>query len=47
VGDRAVFIRLMQRKTDPAEARTTLDRLLEALTTWPELNELKATRIPR
>jgi DSBA-like thioredoxin domain len=45
--DRAVFIRLMQRKTDPAEARATLDRLLEVLTGWPELNELKATRIPR
>jgi hypothetical protein len=45
--DRAVFIRLMQRKTDPAEARATLDRLLDVLTGWPELNELKATRIPR
>jgi hypothetical protein len=47
VDDRAVFIRLMQRKTDPAKARATLDRLLETLTGWPELNELKATRIPR
>lgn len=47
VDDRAVFIRLMQRKTDPAEARATLDRLLDTLTGWPELNELKATRIPR
>jgi hypothetical protein len=47
VDDRAVFIRLMQRKTDPAKARATLDRLLEVLTGWPELNELKATRIPR
>lgn len=45
--DRAVFVRLMQRKTDPAEARATLDRLLDTLTGWPELNELKATRIPR
>ncbi len=45
--DRAVFVRLMQRKTDPAEARATLDRLLDVLTGWPELNELKATRIPR
>jgi protein-disulfide isomerase-like protein with CxxC motif len=47
LADRAVFIRLMQRKTDPAEARATLDRLLDTLTGWPELNELKATRIPR
>ena len=45
--DRAVFVRLMQRKTDSAEARATLDRLLDTLTGWPELNELKATRIPR
>jgi hypothetical protein len=45
--DRAVFIRLMQRKTDPAEAGATLDRLLDVLTGWTELNELKATRIPR
>jgi protein-disulfide isomerase-like protein with CxxC motif len=44
---RAVFIRLMRRKTEPAEARATLDRLLEVMTDWPELNELKATRIPR
>jgi protein-disulfide isomerase-like protein with CxxC motif len=47
VDDRAVFIRLMQRKTDPAQARETLDRVLDTLTGWPELNELKATRIPR
>jgi protein-disulfide isomerase-like protein with CxxC motif len=47
IDDRAVFIRLMQRKTDPAEARETLDRVLDTLTGWPELNELKATRIPR
>jgi protein-disulfide isomerase-like protein with CxxC motif len=45
--DRAVFIRLMSRKPDPAEARATLERLLDVLTGWPELNELKATRIPR
>jgi protein-disulfide isomerase-like protein with CxxC motif len=45
--ERAVFIRLMARKPEPAEARATLDRLLEVLTGWPELNELKATRIPR
>jgi protein-disulfide isomerase-like protein with CxxC motif len=45
--ERAIFIRLMNRKTEPAEARATLDRLLEVLTGWPELNELKATRIPR
>ena len=47
LGDRAVFVRLMQRKTDPAEACATLDRLLDTISGWPELNELKATRIPR
>ena len=45
--ERAVFIRLMQRKPEPADARATVDRLVEVMTGWPELNELKATRIPR
>jgi protein-disulfide isomerase-like protein with CxxC motif len=44
---RAVFVRLMSRKPEPAAARATLERLLDTLTGWPELNELKATRIPR
>lgn len=44
---RAVFIRLMSRKPEAAEARATLDHLLEILTGWPELNELKTTRVPR
>ncbi len=44
---RAAFVRLMSRKPEPAEARATLERLLDTLTGWPELNELKATRIPR
>ncbi len=47
LAERAVFIRLMNRKTEPAEARATLERLLDVMTGWPELNELKATRIPR
>jgi protein-disulfide isomerase-like protein with CxxC motif len=46
-GDRAVFIRLMDRTLDPATARTTVDRLLEMIVAWPALNEFKATRIPR
>jgi 2-hydroxychromene-2-carboxylate isomerase len=45
--ERAVFIRLMQRKPEPADARATLDRLIDVMTGWSELNELKATRIPR
>ncbi|HZC98997.1 MAG TPA: DsbA family protein [Actinomycetes bacterium] len=47
VDQRAVFIRLMSRKPEPAEARVTLEHLLDILTGWPELNELKTTRIPR
>lgn len=46
-GDRAVFVRLMRRAKDGADARATLDRLLDLLIGWPELNEFKATRIPR
>jgi protein-disulfide isomerase-like protein with CxxC motif len=44
---RAVFIRLMTRKPEPAEARAALEQLLDVLIGWPELNELKATSIPR
>ena len=46
-GDRAMFVRLMRRPADDAEARATLDRLLDLVIGWPELNELKAARIPR
>jgi predicted DsbA family dithiol-disulfide isomerase len=46
-GDRAVFVRLMSRPADDRQARDTLDRLLAMVTDWPDLNEFKATRIPR
>jgi predicted DsbA family dithiol-disulfide isomerase len=46
-GDRAVFIRLMERPADAAEARRTFDRVVGLLQDWPELNEFKATKIPR
>ena len=46
-GDRAVFIRLMDRTPDPTAARGAIDRLLELIVGWPALNELKTTRIPR
>ena len=45
--ERAVFVRLMQRPADPEAARSTLDRLLDVVAGWPDLNELKTTRIPR
>jgi hypothetical protein len=47
VGERAVFVRLMQRPTGPQAARSTLDRLLAMVGDWPDLNEFKTTRIPR
>jgi hypothetical protein len=49
--DRAMFVRLMDRNAgDTAEARAhgrrTIERVLDLLD-WTDLNELKATRIPR
>jgi hypothetical protein len=47
-GDRAVFVRLLDRPgDDAARATTTIDRILDLLGTWPELNEFKYTSIPR
>jgi len=46
-GRRAVFARLMDRPTDPAAARSTLERVLAMVEDWPDLNEFKATSIPR
>jgi hypothetical protein len=37
----------MQRPADPQAARSTLDRLLAMVGDWPDLNEFKATTIPR
>jgi DSBA-like thioredoxin domain len=48
VGDRrAVFVRLMRRPGSPAEARATLERVLAMVEDWDDLNEFKATVIPR
>jgi len=48
VGDQAVFVRLMDRAgTDVAASRASVDRILDLLTGWPELNEYKHTSIPR
>jgi hypothetical protein len=46
-GDRAVFVRLMQRPDSSEVARSTLERLLAMVDGWPDLNEFKATSIPR
>jgi hypothetical protein len=46
-GRRAVFARLMDRPADPAAARSTLERVLAMVEDWPDLNEFKATSLPR
>jgi hypothetical protein len=44
---RAVFVRLMDRPAGPEAARSTLERVLAMVEDWPDLNEFKATAIPR
>ena len=44
---RAVFVRLMDRPATPEAASSTLDRVLTMVEDWPDLNEFKATAIPR
>jgi hypothetical protein len=47
-GDRAVFVRLLDRPgDDSSRAITTITRVLDLITEWPELNEFKYTSIPR
>ena len=47
-GGQAVFVRVMDRPgTDGERARTTIERILDLVTGWPELNEFKHTSIPR
>ncbi|MBV8160008.1 MAG: DsbA family protein [Acidimicrobiia bacterium] len=44
----AVFVRVMDRPGRDAErARMTVERILDLLRGWPELNEFKHTSIPR
>jgi 2-hydroxychromene-2-carboxylate isomerase len=48
VGEEAVFVRVMDRPgEDAAHARRTIDRVLDLLTGFPELNEFKHTSIKR
>ena len=45
---RAIFVRLMTRpKGDAALAASTIERVMDLVTRFPELNEFKATSIPR
>ena len=47
-GDQAAFIRLMHRPQGDAQlAVTTIERVLDLVGGWPELNEFKHTSIPR
>jgi len=47
-GNQAVFVRFMHRPQGDAElARTTIERALDLVTGWPDLNEFKHTSIPR
>lgn len=48
VGDQAVFVRLMTRPQGDAElARSTIERTVDLVGGWPDLNEFKHTSIPR
>ena len=49
-GDEAVFVRLMDRApvgTDAASSHRSIERVIELLDGWPELNEFKHTGIKR
>jgi hypothetical protein len=47
-GDDAVFVRLMHRPAgDAAIATSTIERVLDLLEGWPELNEFKHTAVRR
>ena len=46
-GDQAVFIRLINRPgTDAGKAREVVERCVDLVTGWPNLNEFKHTSIP-
>lgn len=47
-GGRAIFVRLMDRpQGDHERATRSIERIVDLVTGWPELNEFKATSIPR
>lgn len=47
-GDKAVFVRLMSRPEGDAKlAETTVERVLDVMDGFPDLNEYKFTKIPR
>jgi hypothetical protein len=47
-GDHSVFVRLMNRPAgDGALATSTIERVLDLMAGWPELNEFKHTSVLR
>ena len=44
---RAAFVRLMDLPTDAADARRSVERIVDMLTGWPSLNEFKHTSLDR
>src|SRR4051794_4898854 len=47
-GGEAVFVRLMERPQDArVRGAAAVDRIIDMLTGWPELNEFKHPRLPR
>ncbi len=44
---RAAFVRLMDLPIDGADARASIERIVEMLTGWPALNEFKHTSLDR
>ncbi len=43
----AVFVRLMERPVDAADARRSVERIMDMVDGWPELNEFKHTSLRR
>ena len=47
VGNSAAFVRLMSRPGDADEARRTVERVVDMLGGWPDLNEFRHTTVGR
>ena len=48
VSGKATFVRLLDRpEGDSAKATATVNRLVDLLTGWPQLNEFKYTQLPQ
>ena len=46
-GERAVSVRLMELPVDDADGRRSVERIVDMLTGWPQLNEYKHTTLDR